>query len=209
MRPVLSEVIRVRRLGRCAAALLVAVLSAGVAAADRAPEQIVGERCRNCHGPEGRSSDPAFPKLAGQNADYLTRQLANFKTGVRTSEPMQQEVAALTGGEMRALALYFSANEIGPEHIADRARAEAGRKLYFSGNPASGVTACITCHGPEGRGAMYLPRLAGQHARYLDAQLHAFRDQSRAASNPVMHSVIRNLTDGEIVAVSEFLSGMR
>lgn len=192
-----------------AAGILVAAFSAGVAAADRAPEQIVAERCRNCHGPEGRSSNPDFPKLAGQNADYLTRQLANFKTGVRTSELMQQEVARLTGGEMRALALYFSAKEIEPEPIADRARAEAGRKLYFSGDAENGVTACVSCHGPEGRGAMYLPRIAGQHARYLVAQLHAFRNQSRVAPDMVMHSVIQNVSDAGIDAVAQFLSGMK
>lgn len=191
------------------AAILVAAFSSGVEAADRAPEQIVAERCRNCHGPEGRSGDPDFPKLAGQNADYLTRQLANFKTGVRTSEPMQQEVARLTGGEMRALALYFSAKDIGPEPVVDRAQVEIGRRLYFSGDPKDGVTACITCHGPEGRGAMYLPRLAGQHAKYLVAQLHAFRDQSRVAPDMVMHTVIENVSDAGIVAVAQFLSSVK
>lgn len=191
------------------AAILVAAFSSGVEAADRAPEHIVAERCRNCHGPEGRSSNPDFPKLAGQNADYLTRQLANFKTGVRTSEPMQQEVARLTGGEMRALALYFSAKDIGPEPVVDRAQVEIGRTLYFSGDPKNGVTACITCHGPEGRGAMYLPRLAGQHAKYLVAQLHAFRDQSRVAPDMVMHTVIENVSDAGIVAVAQFLSSVK
>jgi len=197
------------RLRSVVGALLVAALSANVAAADRAPDKIVAERCRDCHGPAGRSGNPDFPKLAGQNADYLTRQLANFKTGVRTSKAMQQEVAALTGGEMRALALYFSAKEIGAEAVADRAQAEIGRKLYFSGNPANGVTACITCHGPEGRGAMYLPRLAGQHAKYLAAQLHAFREQSRVSAGLVMHTVVKNVTDAEIAAVTQFLSGMK
>ncbi|WP_332672756.1 c-type cytochrome [Aromatoleum sp.] len=192
-----------------AAGILVAAFSTGVAAADRAPEQIVAERCRNCHGPEGRSSNPDFPKLAGQNADYLTRQLANFKTGVRTSEPMQQEVARLTGGEMRALALYFSAKEIDPEPVADRAQAQIGKRLYFSGDPENSVAACITCHGPGGRGAIYLPRLAGQHAKYLVAQLHAFRNQSRVAPDMVMHTVIQNVTDAEIAAIAQFLSGMK
>lgn len=191
------------------AAVLFAAFSSGAVAADRAPEQIVAERCRNCHGPEGRSGNPDFPKLAGQNADYLTRQLANFKTGVRTSEPMQQEVARLTGGEMRALALYFSAKEIDPEPVADRVQAEVGRTLYFSGDPENGVTACVTCHGPEGRGAIYLPRLAGQHAKYLVAQLHAFRNQSRGAPDMVMHTVIQNVSDAGIVAVAQFLSGMK
>jgi cytochrome c553 len=196
-------------LRRIAGALIVALFVPAAAAADRAPEAIVAARCHKCHGPQGRSRDPEFPKLAGQNADYLTRQLANFRTGVRTDARMQQEVAHLSGGEMRALALYFSAQKTGPERVANTARTESGRRLYFSGNPATGVTACATCHGPEGMGAMYLPRLAGQHARYLERQLHAFRDHSRTASDPVMHTVVENLDEGEIVAVARFLSGMK
>ena len=191
-----------------AASLVLGMALAGGASAQRSAELLVLERCHECHGTKGQSSDPGFPKLAGQNADYMTRQLANFKTGVRTSKKMKKQVADLTGAEMRALALYFSKQELIPDVAFDPALADIGRRLYYNGNPDSGVTACVTCHGPQGRGGMFLPRIAGQHAKYLEAQLHAFLDHSRSSQNMVMHSVIETITEAEIVAVAQFLSGM-
>lgn len=178
------------------------------AAADRPAEQIVREACKKCHGFTGLSSEPEFPKLAGQNVDYLTRQMANFKTGVRTSKRMQRKVEDLTGGEMRALAEYFSAQEMIPERAGRAPLIEAGRRIYYTGKPADGVAACVTCHGPDGRGAMYLPRLAGQHAQYLRSQLIAFREHSRSSPNMVMHTVVETISDADIEAVAEFLSVM-
>jgi len=191
-----------------AAALVVGALLWGEAAAERSAQAIVRERCHKCHGTEGQSSDPTYPKLAGQNADYLTRQLANFKTGVRTSKEMQKEVRNLTGGEMRALALYFSARELIPDVAFDPALAKIGHELYFNGNPDTGVTACVTCHGPQGRGAMYLPRLAGQHARYIRKQIHAFLDQSRSSPDMAMHKVVESMSEAEIEAAAQYLSGL-
>lgn len=186
----------------------VLLLTTGVMAADRPAEKIVRARCQKCHGVNGLSTEPEFPKLAGQDVDYLTRQMANFKTGVRTSTRMKPRVEDLTGGEMRALAEYFSKKNMVPERRADAGQVEAGRRIYYSGVPDEGVTACTTCHGPQGRGAIYLPRLAGQHAKYLGAQLRAFRDHSRTSPNMVMHTVVQNITDGQIEAVAQFLSVM-
>ena len=138
----------------------------------------------------------------------LTRQLANFKTGVRTSKEMQKEVRNLTGGEMRALALYFSTKELIPDVAFDPALAKIGRELYFNGNPDTGVTACVTCHGPQGRGALYLPRLAGQHARYIRKQIHAFLDQSRSSPDMAMHKVVESMSEAEIEAAAQYLSGL-
>lgn len=194
--------------GKVAAALILGAALGGEAWADRAPEQIVRERCQDCHGITGQSSDPDYPKLAGQNADYMTRQLANFKTGVRTNRDMQREVADLTGGEMRALALYYSEQRLVPDIAFDPEQADIGREIDFGGNPDTGVAACVTCHGPEARGAMYLPRLAGQHRKYIISQMHAFIDHSRSASGLVMHSVVEHITEAEIVAVAHFLSGL-
>lgn len=190
------------------AAALCAVAMTTQAAADRPAEQLVRERCQKCHGVTGLSSEPEFPKLAGQDVDYLTRQMANFKTGVRHSTRMKRRVEDLTGGEMRALAEYFSAQPLVPARGGRAALVEVGRRLYYSGKPADGITACTTCHGPQGRGAMYLPRLAGQHAQYLRAQLRAFREHSRSSPNMVMHTVVENIADADIDAVAEFLSVM-
>lgn len=194
--------------GKLLACMAVLMMLAEGAAAQRAPETLVNERCRDCHGAKGQSSDPDFPKLAGQNADYLTRQMANFKTGVRPNNKMLQQMADLSGEEMRGLALYFSAQELVPEVATDPELVQLGRHIYFNGSSESAVTGCVTCHGPQGRGGMYLPRLAGQHAQYLETQLHAFLDYSRSSPDMVMHTVIENITETEINAVAYFLSGM-
>jgi cytochrome c553 len=196
------------KLGAMSVALVAGAILWGEATAERSAESIVRERCHKCHGTTGQSSDPSYPKLAGQNADYLTRQLANFRTGVRTNKEMTDQVADLTGGEMRALALYFSSKDLIPDVAFDPALADVGRELYFNGNPDSGVTACVTCHGPEGRGAMYLPRLAGQHAQYIRKQIHAFLDHSRSSPDLVMHKVVENMTEPEIEAAAQYLSGL-
>ncbi|HJV26708.1 MAG TPA: c-type cytochrome [Aromatoleum sp.] len=193
------------------ATLLMLALAAAAsvqAAEDRPAEKLVRERCQKCHGFDGESSEPEFPKLAGQNVDYMTRQMANFKTGLRKSTRMKEKVEDLSGGEMRALAEYFSTKTLVPERSAKTELVDAGRRLYFSGHFEHGVTACTTCHGPLGRGAIYLPRLAGQNVKYLVGQLHAFRDYSRTSPNMVMHTVVENISDAEIDAVAEFLSIM-
>ncbi|NMG45156.1 c-type cytochrome [Aromatoleum toluvorans] len=195
-------------IGKFLVAVLVLGCVAPAIATDRPAEQLVRERCRKCHGTNGLSGEAEFPKLAGQNVDYLTRQMANFKTGVRTSKRMRTRVNDLSGGEMRALAEYFSEKPMVPETGGDPVQVDLGRHIYFSGIPAKGVTACTTCHGPQGRGAMYLPRLAGQHAQYLASQLRAFRDHSRSSPNMVMHTVVENIADPEIESVALFLSVM-
>lgn len=185
----------------------VCALAAGAGAAERSAEQIVSERCQNCHGIAGQSSSPLYPKLAAQNAEYLQRQLLNFKLGRRDSEEMNRQVADLTGGELAALADYFSKKPLIPDIAFDPALAEIGRYLYLNGNKESGVTACAACHGPDAHGALFLPRLAGQHASYLERQLKAFVEHARSSQEMVMHSVVSAITDFEIKAVAQYLSG--
>lgn len=177
-------------------------------AADRSAEQLVTERCQNCHGLHGQSSSPLYPKLAGQNAEYLQRQLFNFRLGRRDSVEMKQQVADLTGNEVEALAQYFSQSELIPDIAFDPAQAAIGRDLYLKGNPDTGVTACVVCHGPRARGGLFLPRLAGQHASYIERQLTAFVAESHKATQMVMHSVVSALSEKEIVALGQYLSGL-
>lgn len=169
---------------------------------------IVNTRCSTCHGPTGQSSNAEFPKLAGQNADYLIRQMFNFKTRARKSNEMEKEMTGLSGNDIEELANYFSLQQLVPVPRQDKALIEAGRNLYMAGDPERGISACAVCHGPKARGGKLLPRLAGQHAKYLELQLRHFLEQSRTTDQTLMHSVASKMTDDEIFAVSYFLSGL-
>lgn len=200
-----------RRAVRPILAILAVTLACGLAAAatkqDKRISDIVSQRCSTCHGPAGQSSNAMFPKLAGQNPDYLIRQLFNFKSQARKSSVMEVQVANLLANDIEHLANYFSAQRLLPAATPDQVLAEAGRNLYLRGNPDAGVTACAVCHGPKARGGYMLPRLAGQHAEYIATQLRRFAGQQRATDQTLMHAVASNMTDAEILAVSYFLSG--
>lgn len=169
---------------------------------------IVNQRCYSCHGRTGLSTTTQFPKLAGQNVEYLVKQMFNFQSKARPSVVMEEQMAGLSGNEIEVLARYFSRQEIRLDGGVDPKLAARGRKLFMEGNSKTGVAACMSCHGPRARGGQMLPRLAGQHAAYIERQLHAFIARSRANDSATMHMVARNLTDGEIKAVANFLSGL-
>lgn len=169
---------------------------------------IVNTRCSTCHGPTGQSSNAEFPKLAGQNADYLIRQMFNFKSRARKSNEMEKEMTGLSGNDIEELANYFSLQQLVPVPRQDKALIEAGRSFYMAGDPERGISACAVCHGPKARGGKLLPRLAGQHAKYLELQLRHFLEQSRTTDQTLMHSVASKMTDDEILAVTYFLSGL-
>lgn len=169
---------------------------------------IINTRCSTCHGPTGQSSNVDFPKLAGQNADYLVRQMFNFKSQVRKSEEMDKQMADLSGNDIEELARYYSLQQLIPVPKQDQELSAAGRSLYMLGSPERGISACAVCHGPRARGGKLLPRLAGQHARYIAMQLNRFADQSRTTDQTLMHSVASKMTGDEIRAVSYFLSGL-
>lgn len=172
----------------------------------RSPEAIVAGHCSRCHGPEGRSSTELFPKLASQNPEYIVKQLFNFKTGQRSSTVMEEVANSLTTEEINALAQYFSRQPVRPDKASNPALVKAGRQLYFNGNPRRGITPCVTCHGETATGAAVLPRLAGQHATYLAAQIRHFIKRSRTNDSTVMHTVVNQMTEAEIRAVAEYLS---
>ena len=188
---------------------LAAAWSAGAApSASVRIGELVTTRCSTCHGAMGQSSNADFPKLAGQNADYLVRQMFNFQTRTRKSTEMEKEMAGLTGNDIEELANYFSRQQLVPARRQDSVLSEAGRAFYMTGSPERGISACAVCHGDAGRGARLLPRVAGQHARYLAIQMRRFAEQSRTTDQMLMHSVASKMTENEIWAVSYFLSGM-
>jgi cytochrome c553 len=184
------------------------VISSTAHAADLArAEEIVQGQCFICHGMEGESSSPIFPRLAGQHAAYTERQLRDYKSGRRVSSAMQPMVADLSSSDFRALGAWFASRKPQPHEVEDKDLAQVGRFIYLRGNPYSGVAACAACHGPEGHGTEQLPRLAGQHAQYTENQLKAFNKRQRTNDNAVMHLVASKLTELEMKAVASYLSG--
>jgi cytochrome c553 len=187
---------------------LASALSPCWAQADEArAKKIVSGVCFVCHGAEGESASEAFPRLAGQHAEYIAKQLDNFKSGKRQSSAMAGMVAKLTPEEMLALGKYFEKQTVTAEPPQNPALAAAGRMLYHNGLPQSGVPACASCHGPQALGTAALPRLAGQHAAYITTQLKQFHQRERTNDNAVMHAVAGKMSASEMAAVAEYLSG--
>ena len=189
--------------------VLAAAAPAGAQDAELArAKKIVAGSCFLCHGMEGESATELFPRLAAQNAAYIAKQLANFKSGERKSEVMPRMVGALTPEDMRALGLYFSRQKSPPHAPADADLAARGKAIYTRGGAATEVAACVGCHGERGHGSETLPRLAGQVASYLAAQLRNFGKRVRTNDNAVMHTIAARMTEREIRAVSEYLAGL-
>ncbi len=193
--------------GLASAALLCTAALAQTAPSDEArARKIVGGVCFVCHGMEGESSSEAFPRLAGQHAEYIAKQLDNFKSGKRKSTAMAALAAKLTPEEMLALGRYFEKQQLAAEPAKNAALAEAGRAIYHQGKLAQGVIACANCHGVDARGTAELPRLAGQIAAYTEAQLKSFHQRERTNDNAVMHTVVQKMTPQDMAAVAEYLS---
>jgi cytochrome c553 len=178
--------------------------------------EIASTVCAACHNPDGNSVQPANPKLAGQHAEYLFKQMKEFKAAegkqpVRVNAVMNGMIAAYNEDQMRDLAAHFAAQTQIGEKARNRETIEAGQKLYRAGNMAKGLPACAACHGPAGAGipAQY-PRIGGQFAEYIEAQLKAFRDDARANDpNRMMRMVAIKMTDAEIKVVSDYIAGLR
>ncbi len=185
-------------------AATLSLVSGGVAA--MGVEERVNTQCATCHGPQGQAASPIFPSLAGQNREYLAKQLQDFKAGRRKSETMGPQVASLPNDEIAALAAWFSERPAKQHRIADEDLLAVGRYIYRKGNNWSGVPACADCHGADAHGTTTLPRLAGQNSRYLLMQLKEFNQRTRTNDNAVMHLVASRLTEMEAKAVADYLS---
>jgi cytochrome c553 len=174
----------------------------------RAGRKIVAGSCFLCHGMHGEAASELSPRLAGQNAAYLAKQLANFKSGERRSSAMRPMAAGLSAEEIRAVALYFSRQTAEPHLPADAALAARGRSVYERGGQATEVAACIGCHGERAQGSESLPRLAGQFPAYLETQLKNFGSRERTNDNAVMHTIAVRMTAAEIAAVAAYLGSL-
>lgn len=183
------------------------LIAADAATIERA-EKIVHGKCFICHGIDGETSSQAFPRLAGQHAKYVARQLADFQSGRRASSTMQPMVDGLTVEDFVALGVYFESRPAEPHPVADEALARSGREIFVGGKPAAGVAACASCHGPNGHGTDTLPRLAGQHALYVENQIRAFTKRERTNDSAVMQMIAVQLSDAEVRAVAAYISGL-
>ncbi len=201
------------------AALFGGVVSLAHAAGDAEAGKAKSAVCGACHGADGNSMVPSFPKLAGQNEAYLIKQLQDIKSGARAVPQMAGIVPGLSDQDMADLAAYFAAQkaQVG---AADPALVALGEKLFRSGKKEAGVTACSACHGANGLGMPEagFPALSGQHAAYVEAQLKAFRAAGREDAEGVrrtndgetkmMQSTAGRLSDGDIKALSSYINGL-
>ena len=203
---------------------LAAMLSATAALAAEPPfkgdaakaQGIVNQVCAACHAADGNSQLAANPKLASQVPEYLYKQLTYFKAAAgkkaeRDNPVMAGMVANLSPEDMRNLAAYYGGQAAKPGAAKSKDLVALGQRIYRGGIASEGIAACASCHGPNGAGmpAQY-PRLSGQHAEYIGAQLKAFRSGARANDlNASMRGVAGRLSDREIEAVADYIAGLR
>lgn len=173
------------------------------------------ERCNECHGAQGQGDghtnpEVRFPKLAGQHASYLVTQLQRYRSGQRKHEVMKLNTRDLSDDDLRDLAAFYASL---PPMRAQPARADtsSAAALYTQGDAARGVIACISCHGPAGRGLApgqpQFPVLAGQDTHYLELQLQDWRSAWRTEPpGGTMNQIARRLTDAEIKALAGYLA---
>jgi cytochrome c553 len=214
------------------AVALVAMSGAGrhLAAAPLAPDPFAhgsieagatkAAACSACHGPNGNSDTAQWPNLAGQNAVYTAEQLQLFKSGVRVDSNMLKMTSALSDADIDSIAVYYQAQTPhGGE--ADPGSWRPGEKLFRFGDPARGIPACTSCHGPLGRGNLLAdyPALRAQHAEYIVKQLNGFASGARYAgakpdapnsrNGAIMATIAKLLSPEDIRDVASYIQGMR
>ena len=177
------------------------------AAGDPVAGKAKAKQCAACHGEDGNSTNPEFPKLAGQHAEYLVKQLQYFVEGERENSWMKDD-EQWSGEDVAA---YYASQKVKPG-AADPALVALGEKIYRSGNAESGIAPCMGCHGPDGAGnpAALYPALRGQHAKYIENQLHGFAEGKRANENAkkMMQILASRMTNKEIRAVASYIQGL-
>ncbi|RMF16211.1 MAG: cytochrome c4 [Gammaproteobacteria bacterium] len=189
------------------------LVSVAWAGGDAAAGQAKAAVCGGCHGMDGNSAVPNFPKLAGLGERYLLKQIKDIKSGARQVPEMTGLLDALTEQDMADIAAYFNSKQRSEGVAPDKALAEKGRKIYMSGIKSKKIPACMACHSPTGQGnaAAGFPALAGQHSDYIVKQLKNFRSGARAndGDTRMMRTTAYNLHDTEIEAVAAFIQGLR
>ena len=181
-----------------------------VAAGDVQAGRQKAATCTACHGPDGNSSNPTWPNLAGQHAEYIRKQLQDFRDGSRKNNQMSPFAATLSDQDIADLSVYYASLEPRtgqtlPENL------ETGARLYRAGDASRGLAACMACHGPAGSGnpAAGYPRINAQHAAYTELQLKAFKAEERANDlNAIMRDIAGRMSKDSIEAVADYLQGL-
>ena len=180
------------------------------AAGDAAAGQANAGVCAGCHSADGNSAVPNFPKLAGQNAAYLLKQLTEIQSGSRQVVEMTGLLANFSEQDLADIAAYYASQKVQIGQTSEELVA-AGQQIYRAGLMEKGVAACTACHSPNGTGnaSAGFPALSGQHAAYVEKQLMAFRNGARANDpNGMMRDIAAKLSDTDIKAVADYVQGL-
>lgn len=195
--------------------LISLIMSVGLISAAQAGDAVAGKTkaatCAACHGADGNSLAPNFPKIAGQGERYLVKQITDIKNGVRQVPEMTGFVMGLSETDIADIAAYY-AEQKPAGGAADPELVSLGKRIFLGGNEATGVPACIACHSADGTGieAAGFPRIAGQHASYTEKQLTDFYNAKRVNDeNNVMRDIASRMHMNEIKAVSSYIQGLK
>lgn len=177
------------------------------AGSDYQPAEINARACASCHGAKGNSLISAYPNLAGQNEKYFIKQMLAFKTSQRANPIMQSIAKTVSEQDIAKLGVFY-ASQPAEINTAKRELLTIGERLFRAGNTERHIPACMACHGPAGEGNSLagFPRLAGQHAAYIQEQLTNYRLDKRKSK--MMRDIAKRLTDDEIVAIANYLAGL-
>ncbi|MFT5880389.1 MAG: cytochrome c553 [Moritella sp.] len=198
-------------------AMLIGLMGTAQAAGDVAAGEVASATCAACHGADGNSPASIYPKLAGQNASYIVKQLKDFQLAMQTggtkgrnNPTMMGMSAMLTEQNIEDLGAFYAAQTMKPEETPTDVVA-AGQLLYRGGDIERGIAACIACHGPRGNGSetAKFPKISGQHADYIKSQLEKFSSQERANDrNGMMHDIAYKMKPADMEIIAKYLGGL-
>lgn len=191
--------------------VMMGAVGTAYAAGDANAGKTKSASCAACHGVDGNSVNPIWPKLAGQHADYIAGQLAAFKSGDRQDPTMNGMAAPLSEQDMADLGAYFASQTRSIGVPADEEKAAKGKALYVGGDKTKGVSACMACHGPSGAGnpGAGFPSLQGQQVDYVVKALKDFRSGTRTTDpQKMMRDIAAKMSDDDINAVAQYIIGL-
>ena len=193
--------------------LTLSIAGNAYAAGDAAAGKTKAAACAGCHGMDGNSMVPSFPKLAGQGESYIVKQIHDFKANTTRQDAMMiGMVAALSDQDAADIGAYYQSQTLASAATFDESKLAIGREVYKGGNLQTGVPACQACHGAAGAGnapAGY-PQLAGQFPMYTLKQLNAFKDGTRSNDKgELMRQIMAKMTEAEIEAVTQYIASLK